>query len=190
MNPSGEESGGIRLDKFQREAIEYLDKGMSVMVSAPTGSGKTQVALHAIRIALSNNKRAFYTTPLKALSNQKFGELRQLFGVESVGLLTGDIAVNSDAPIVVMTTEILRNMIYERSDCLDELSHVVVDEVHYLQNPYRGGIWEEVIIHTPGEVIMVCLSATVSNAEEFGEWLRTVREGVGVVVETLRPVKL
>jgi ATP-dependent RNA helicase HelY len=163
---------------------------MSVLVAAPTGSGKTVVAEYAIERALARGGKSFYTTPLKALSNQKYGDLAAKHGADTVGLLTGDNTVNSEAPVVVMTTEVLRNMLYERSDTLDGLVSVVMDEVHYLQDPYRGAVWEEVLIHLPLSVSVVCLSATISNAEEFGEWIGTLRGETRVVIEELRPVPL
>src|SRR3712207_6615453 len=134
--------------------------------------------------------RSFYTTPLKALSNQKFGDLVEKHGAGRVGLLTGDNTINGEAPIVVMTTEVLRNMLYERSDTLTGLQAVIMDEVHYLQDPYRGAVWEEVLIHLPPSVAATCLSATISNAEEFGEWIRTLRGDTRVVIEEKRPVPL
>jgi ATP-dependent RNA helicase HelY len=178
------------LDDFQRTAIAALSEGESVLVAAPTGSGKTVVAEFAIERALELGGKAFYTTPLKALSNQKFGDLVERYGAGRVGLLTGDNAINSEAPVVVMTTEVLRNMLYERSDTLDGLVSVVLDEVHYLQDPYRGAVWEEVLIHLSLSVSVVCLSATISNAEEFGEWIGTLRGPTRVVIEERRPVPL
>ncbi|HEX6311408.1 MAG TPA: DEAD/DEAH box helicase, partial [Acidimicrobiia bacterium] len=178
------------LDRFQVEALDALDAGESVLVAAPTGSGKTLVAEYAITTALDEGTKAFYTTPLKALSNQKFGDLRRVHGASAVGLLTGDNSINGDAPVVVMTTEVLRNMIYAGSPTLGDLRYVILDEVHYLQNPYRGAVWEEVIIHLPAEVDLVCLSATVSNAEEFAAWIQTVRGRTRAVIEERRPVEL
>ena len=178
------------LDRFQLEALVAVDAGQSVLVAAPTGSGKTVVAEHAVNQALSTGTKAFYTTPIKALSNQKFHDLVRRHGVDNVGLLTGDNAVNADAPVVVMTTEVLRNMLYARSPALRGLRWVILDEVHYLQDAYRGPTWEEVIIHLPPEVSLVCLSATVSNAEELAQWLRTVRGPTAMVLETTRPVEL
>ena len=137
------------LDAFQRRAIEALDAGESVLVAAPTGSGKTVVGEFGIDRALGRHRKAFYTTPLKALSNQKFGDFGARYGTERVGLLTGDNSINGEAPVVVMTTEVLRNMLYEGSSTLDRLDVVVLDEVHYLQDPYRGAVWEEVLIHLP-----------------------------------------
>ena len=178
------------LDRFQLEAIDALDAGNSVLVAAPTGSGKTVVAEHAIDDALAHGQRAFYTAPIKALSNQKYRDLVVRHGLPRVGLLTGDNAVNPDAPVVVMTTEVLRNMIYAGSHALTGLRFVILDEVHYLQDTYRGSVWEEVIIHLPRSTRLVCLSATVSNATELGEWLTAVRGPTSVVVETDRPVEL
>jgi ATP-dependent RNA helicase HelY len=180
----------FELDDFQIEAIEALDSGESVLVAAPTGSGKTVVAEFAVERALDLGSKAFYTTPLKALSNQKFGDLVARYGAAKVGLLTGDNSINSEAPVVVMTTEVLRNMLYEKSPTLLGLSCVVLDEVHYLQDPYRGAVWEEVLIHLPLSVPVVCLSATISNAEEFGEWIGTLRGPTRVVIEERRPVPL
>jgi ATP-dependent RNA helicase HelY len=161
-----------------------------VVVAAPTGSGKTVVAEYAIELALAEGGKAFYTTPLKALSNQKFGDLIRQYGAGRVGLLTGDNSINGDAPVVVMTTEVLRNMIYAASPALAGLRYVILDEVHYLQDPYRGAVWEEVIIHLRREVDVVCLSATVSNAEEFAGWVETVRGDTDAVIEERRPVRL
>jgi ATP-dependent RNA helicase HelY len=178
------------LDAFQLDAIDAVDHGMSTLVAAPTGSGKTVVAEFAIERALDRGGKAFYTTPLKALSNQKFGDLVAKHGAERVGLLTGDNAINPEASVVVMTTEVLRNMLYERSSTLTGLHAVVMDEVHYLQDPYRGAVWEEVLIHLPPSVSVVALSATISNAEEFGEWITTLRGDTRVVIEERRPVPL
>ena len=178
------------LDTFQSQAADAVDAGLSVLVAAPTGSGKTVVAEYAIERALAMGGKCFYTTPLKALSNQKFGDLVAKHGADRVGLLTGDNTINGDAPVVVMTTEVLRNMLYERSGSLDELVSVVMDEVHYLQDPYRGAVWEEVLIHLPQSVSVVCLSATISNAEEFGEWIGTLRGETRVIIEERRPVPL
>src|SRR5947208_2896721 len=178
------------LDDFQVRAIQALEGGESVLVAAPTGAGKTVVAEFAIQRALAHRRKAFYTTPLKALSNQKFGDFSRAYGERRVGLLTGDNSINSEAPVVVMTTEVLRNMLYEESSTLDGLETVVLDEVHYLQDPYRGAVWEEVLIHLPLSVAVVCLSATVSNAEEFGEWIGALRGPTRVVIEERRPVPL
>ena len=178
------------LDRFQVQAMDALDDGQSVLVAAPTGSGKTVVAEYGIEAALRSGRRAFYTAPIKALSNQKFRDLVGRYGPERVGLLTGDNAINGDAPVVVMTTEVLRNMIYAKSSALDDLDLVVLDEVHFLQDAYRGPVWEEVIIHLPDYVQLVCLSATVSNANELTEWITTVRGPTTAVLEDRRPVRL
>lgn len=177
-------------DPFQLRAMESIDEDASVLVAAPTGSGKTLIAEYGIARARSLHRRAFYTTPIKALSNQKYRDLCDLYGAQNVGLVTGDNAVNADAQVVVMTTEVLRNMIYASSSRLNDLGVVVLDEVHYLQDAYRGPVWEEVIIQLDPEVQLVCLSATVSNANEVGEWLTTVRGRTDVIVETTRPIEL
>ena len=161
-----------------------------MLVAAPTGSGKTVVGEFAIHLARSTGRKCFYTTPIKALSNQKFHDLVERYGPEDVGLLTGDNVVNGEAPVVVMTTEVLRNMLYAGSRTLLGLGFVVMDEVHYLADRSRGAVWEEVIIHLPESVTVVSLSATVSNAEEFGEWLATVRGETTTIVEERRPVPL
>jgi len=181
---------GVRLDPFQHRAMDAIDRGESVLVSAPTGSGKTLVADYAVARALDVGGKAFYTTPIKALSNQKFAELSARYGADRVGLLTGDVSHQPRAPVVVMTTEVLRNMLFARSPLLDDLHVVVLDEVHYLQDPYRGSVWEEVLVLTPPGVAFISLSATVANAADFGRWLTTVRGPTRVVVETHRPVTL
>ena len=180
----------FELDPFQREACLSLQAGRGVLVAAPTGAGKTIVGEFAIYLALQRGLKAFYTTPIKALSNQKYTELVAKYGAAQVGLLTGDTSINGDAPVVVMTTEVLRNMLYANSDTLLDLGYVVMDEVHYLADRFRGAVWEEVIIHLPNDVQLVSLSATVSNAEEFGAWLDTVRGDTDVVVSEHRPVPL
>ena len=178
------------LDPFQRTAAKALENGRGVLVAAPTGAGKTVVGEFAVYLALRAGKKCFYTTPIKALSNQKYTDLVARHGADRVGLLTGDTAVNRDADIVVMTTEVLRNMLYGHSPALRGLAHVVMDEVHYLADRVRGAVWEEVIIHLPDDVQLTSLSATVSNAEEFADWLITVRGDTEVVVEEHRPVPL
>ncbi len=178
------------LDPFQREALEHLDAGRPVLVAAPTGSGKTVVAEYAIARAVEGGGRAFYTTPLKALSNQKYGDLARVYGERRVGLLTGDTSINPAAAVVVMTTEVLRNMIYSGSDRLADLRCVILDEVHYLEDPYRGAVWEEIILTAPSQVALVCLSATVSNAEELAGWIGRVRGATGTVIEERRPIEL
>ncbi|MGW5734320.1 MULTISPECIES: DEAD/DEAH box helicase [Streptomyces] len=178
------------LDPFQIEACRALEAGKGVLVAAPTGSGKTIVGEFAVHLALLQGKKCFYTTPIKALSNQKYADLSKRYGADKVGLLTGDNSVNSDAPVVVMTTEVLRNMLYSGSQSLLNLGYVVMDEVHYLSDRFRGAVWEEVIIHLQESVTLVSLSATVSNAEEFGDWLDTVRGDTQVIVSEHRPVPL
>jgi ATP-dependent RNA helicase HelY len=180
----------FELDDFQREACRSLQEGRGVLVAAPTGAGKTIVGEFAIYLALERGLKAFYTTPIKALSNQKFSELAAKYGAANVGLLTGDTTINGEAPVVVMTTEVLRNMLYAESETLGDLGFVVMDEVHYLADRFRGAVWEEVIIHLPTEVQVASLSATVSNAEEFGAWLDTVRGDTDVIVSEHRPVPL
>ncbi|MBO2449833.1 DEAD/DEAH box helicase [Actinomadura barringtoniae] len=180
----------FELDAFQIEACRVLESGSGVLVAAPTGSGKTVVGEFAVHLALTGGQKCFYTTPIKALSNQKYADLVKRYGADKVGLLTGDNSVNGEAPIVVMTTEVLRNMLYAGSQTLAGLGFVVMDEVHYLADRFRGAVWEEVIIHVPDSVRIVALSATVSNAEEFGEWLQEVRGDTGVIVDEHRPVPL
>ncbi|HEY3527969.1 MAG TPA: DEAD/DEAH box helicase [Nocardioides sp.] len=178
------------LDAFQVEACHVVEEGKGVLVAAPTGSGKTVVGEFAVHLALETGRKAFYTTPIKALSNQKYHDLVNRYGAARVGLLTGDVTINGEAPVVVMTTEVLRNMLYAGSHTLSGLGFVVMDEVHYLADRSRGAVWEEVIIHLPDSVALVSLSATVSNAEEFGEWLETVRGDTVTIVEERRPVPL
>ncbi|KUG55872.1 DEAD/DEAH box helicase [Kocuria palustris] len=180
----------FELDDFQIEGCRALEEGRGVLVAAPTGAGKTVVGEFAVDLALHRGQKAFYTTPIKALSNQKHSDFVRRFGAERVGLLTGDTSINSEADVVVMTTEVLRNMLYADSPTLSNLGFVVMDEVHYLADRFRGAVWEEVIIHLPPHVQMACLSATVSNAEEFGDWLGTVRGETDVVVSEHRPVPL
>ena len=178
------------LDDFQALACRALESGRGVLVAAPTGAGKTIVGEFAVHLALAQGRKAFYTTPIKALSNQKYADLVRIHGARNVGLLTGDSSVNGEAPVVVMTTEVLRNMMYAGSSTLAGLGYVVMDEVHYLADRFRGAVWEEVIIHLPPDVLVVSLSATVSNAEEFGAWLTEVRGDVDVIVSEHRPVPL
>ena len=177
-------------DDFQVRACRALEGGDDVLVAAPTGAGKTVVGEFAVHLGLAGGLKTFYTTPIKALSNQKYLDLVARHGAESVGLLTGDASVNPRADVVVMTTEVLRNMLYSGSRDLDRLGYVVMDEVHYLADRFRGPVWEEVIIHLAPEVRVVSLSATVSNAEEFGDWLGQVRGRTAVVVSEHRPVPL
>ncbi len=180
----------FELDPFQRRACAALQGGHGVLVCAPTGAGKTIVGEFAVHLALASGGKCFYTTPIKALSNQKYNDFVARYGKERIGLLTGDLSVNAGAPVVVMTTEVLRNMLYADSPALQGLSYVVMDEVHFLADRMRGAVWEEVILHLPEDVRLVSLSATVSNAEEFGGWIQTVRGDTTVVVDDHRPVPL
>ena len=185
----GASAARIVLDQFQIDAMQSIDNGRSVLVTAPTGAGKTIVAEHAVADALRRNSRAIYTSPVKALTNQKFDDLVQLHGRDSVGLVTGDNVVRPDAPVVCMTTEVLRNMLCS-GNRVEGLRWVILDEAHYLQDEYRGAVWEEILIHAPPSVKVVCLSATISNSGEFAEWLRTVCGDVDVVSSVERPVEL
>jgi len=181
---------GFTLDEYQIEACRHLEAGSGVLVAAPTGAGKTVVGEFAVHLAASRGSKCFYTTPIKALSNQKFHDLALVYGAGRVGLLTGDQVINSEADIAVMTTEVLRNMIYAGSPTLRGLEYVVMDEVHYLSDPFRGPVWEEVILGLEPHVKIVALSATVSNVEEFGSWLDKVRGDIATVVSETRPVPL
>ena len=179
------------LDPYQREAVDAVRQRTNVVVAAPTGAGKTLVAEHAVSEALGSGGRAFYTTPIKALSNQKFRDFSAIWGEERVGILTGDNSVRPEASVVVMTTEVLRNMLIEgRAGTTDGLSWVILDEAHYLSDPYRGAVWEEVLIHSPEGVNFVCLSATISNADQFGQWVKRLRGGAKVVTSGNRPVPM
>ena len=181
---------GFEFDPFQIAACHAVEEGSGVLVAAPTGAGKTVVGEFAAFCALNTGKKCFYTTPIKALSNQKYFEFVEKFGEDKVGLLTGDTSINGEADILVMTTEVLRNMLYAGSSTLTGLGYVVMDEVHYLANKFRGAVWEEVLIHLMESVQVISLSATVSNAEEFGEWLGEVRGNTQVIVSEVRPIPL
>lgn len=178
------------LDEFQVKAMREIDAGNSVVVSAPTGSGKTYIAEHGLAMAHTRGRRGIYTTPVKALSNQKYRDLRAWMGAEAVGLLTGDNSINGDGSAVVMTTEVLRNMLYTQPERLFDIDVVVMDEVHYLQDNYRGPVWEEVIIHLPEHIHLIALSATVSNADELAAWITAVHRNCVAVTEKTRPVAL
>jgi len=184
------DSFDFAFDSFQIAACNSVEDGHGVLVAAPTGAGKTVVGEFASFLALKQGKKCFYTTPIKALSNQKYQEFVERFGSSNVGLLTGDTNINSEAPILVMTTEVLRNMLYQGSNTLVNLGSVVMDEVHYLADKFRGAVWEEVLIHLMESVQVISLSATVSNAEEFGEWLGEVRGTIDVIVSEVRPIPL
>ena len=178
------------LDEFQVDGCRSVESDHGVLVCAPTGAGKTIVGEFAVFLALRRGLKCFYTTPIKALSNQKYHDLVDTYGEERIGLLTGDVSINGGADIVVMTTEVLRNMLYAGSSTLAGLGFVVMDEVHYLADRFRGAVWEEVLIHLPESVQVVALSATVSNAEEFGDWMQQVRGDTDVVITEHRPVPL
>ena len=182
------------LDPFQIEAIKAINSGNSVVLTAPTGSGKTLIGEFAIYRGLSHESRVFYTTPLKALSNQKFRDFINQFGEKKVGLLTGDISINRDAPILVMTTEIFRNMLYgefeEFDDPLVNLESVILDECHYMNDPQRGTVWEETIIHCPSRAQIIALSATISNADQLQNWIEKVHGPTVLVNSNKRPVPL
>ncbi|PZV01227.1 MAG: DEAD/DEAH box helicase, partial [Leptolyngbya sp.] len=183
------------LDDFQHEAIDALNADKSVVVCAPTGSGKTLVGEYAIHRAMAHGKRVFYTTPLKALSNQKLRDFRDQFGHENVGLLTGDLSINRDAPIVVMTTEIFRNMLYgtrigETGTTLQQVEAVVLDECHYMNDRQRGTVWEESIIYCPPEIQLLALSATVENSGQLTDWLQKVHGPTKLIYSDFRPVPL
>ena len=180
----------FEFDPFQISACHAVEDGKGVLVAAPTGAGKTVVGEFAAYFALQAGKKCFYTTPIKALSNQKYSEFVAKFGEDRVGLLTGDTSINGEADILVMTTEVLRNMLYAGSNTLTNLGCVVMDEVHYLADKFRGAVWEEVLIHLMESVQVISLSATVSNAEEFGEWLGEVRGETEVIVSEIRPIPL
>ncbi|HEV8438808.1 MAG TPA: DEAD/DEAH box helicase, partial [Methylomirabilota bacterium] len=176
------------LDEFQERAIRAVHDGSSVIVSAPTGAGKTIIAEFAIYQALATGRRIAYTTPLKALSNQKFADFGRAFGTEQVGILTGDVKVNPHAPVLVMTTEILRNMLYGGG--LRDLGYVVLDECHYMGDEGRGTVWEEIIVNAPPDVLLVALSATVANVKEIADWISIVHRPIVPVIHTERPVPL
>ena len=185
----------FKLDDFQEEAIDHIKDGKSVVVCAPTGAGKTCIAQSAIHLALENGSRIFYTTPLKALSNQKFSDFSRAYGENRVGLLTGDTTINRDAQIVVMTTEVFRNMLYGTTfgtlkDNLQNVKYVVLDEVHYMNDEQRGTVWEESIIYCPTNIQIIALSATVANSRQLTDWINTVHSRTELVYTDFRPVPL
>src|SRR3989338_1238744 len=181
----------FQLDPFQIEAIHWIEQEHSVLVSAPTGAGKTLIAEKAIEKALSRDEAVIYTAPVKALSNQKYRDFRALYGEQRVGILTGDVSINVDAPIVIMTTEIYRNSLFENLDRIQKVGWVIFDEIHYLDDPERGTVWEEAILFTPPEIRILALSATVPNVSQLAEWIRSVHGRLIEVVEEIkRPVPL
>jgi len=181
---------GFDLNQFQLEAVNAIDQGRSVLVSAPTGAGKTLIAEYAVDKALAGGTRAIYTAPIKALSNQKYRDFREQLG-DDVGIMTGDLTLNPSAPLMIMTTEIFRNTIFERTIELDSLEFVIFDEIHFMDDMERGTVWEESIIFAPKHIRFVCLSATIANLTEFGKWISLVRdESVEVIRSTVRPVPL
>ena len=182
---------GHVLDAFQEQAVAAIDEGRSLIVAAPTGCGKTLIAEYAIEVSINKGKRVIYTAPIKALSNQKYRDFRKRFGEDKVGIHTGDVTINPEAEILIMTTEIFRNLILENSDRLDDIYYTVFDEIHYLDDPERGTVWEESIILAPSTIRFMCLSATVPNIRELAEWMGNVRNtDVMVIEETHRPVPL
>ena len=182
---------GFELDRFQVEAIDFINKGYSVVVSAATGTGKTVIADYIIDKSFQENKKVFYTAPIKALSNQKFAEFKQIYGEQNVGILTGDVVFNPEAPLVIMTTEIYRNMLLAKDQSLRDLAAVVFDEIHYLGDADRGTVWEECVIFSHPQVRFVCLSATIPNAKQFANWIQSIKEHpVEVVTEKKRAVPL
>ncbi len=185
----------FELDDFQKEACETIDKGESVVVCAPTGAGKTVIAQHAIHRALEQGSRIFYTTPLKALSNQKFYDFGEKYGTDKVGLLTGDTSINRGAQIVIMTTEVFRNMLYGTNfgavaDNLKDVKYIVLDEVHYMNDEQRGTVWEESIIYCPTNIQIIALSATVRNSKQLTDWINTVHSRTEHIYTDFRPVPL
>lgn len=185
----------FELDDFQKEACDCISDGKSVVVCAPTGAGKTVIAEHAIHCALKAGTKVFYTTPLKALSNQKFNDFSEKYGSDKVGLLTGDTSINRGAQIVVMTTEVFRNMLYGTnfgsvSDNLKDVRYVILDEVHYMNDEQRGTVWEESIIYCPTNIQIIALSATVANADQLTEWINTVHSKTELINTDFRPVPL
>lgn len=181
----------FQLDPFQLQAIEWIEKEHSLLVSAPTGSGKTLIAEKAVEKALTRGERVIYTAPIKALSNQKFRDFQEHFGKETVGILTGDVSINPDAPLLIMTTEIYRNCLFENSERIEKIGWVIFDEVHYLDDPQRGTVWEEALLFTPPEIRILALSATIPNVKELADWIRQIHQRpIAVIEEAHRPVPL
>ncbi|MBI4640321.1 MAG: DEAD/DEAH box helicase, partial [Candidatus Tectomicrobia bacterium] len=181
---------GLKLDRFQEEAIASIERGHSVIVSAPTGAGKTVIAEYAVEKALEEGERIIYTAPIKALSNQKFRDFGREHG-DQIGIMTGDVTINRDAPVLIMTTEIFRNTLFESPDNLQGVTYVIFDEIHYIDDEERGTVWEESIIFAPSFINFICLSATIPNIHEFASWIKRTREcKIDVIEVRERPVPL
>ena len=180
----------MQYDRFQTEAIDHINNGYSVIVSAPTGAGKTAIAEHVIESCIAKKECVIYTAPIKALSNQKFRDFQKDYS-EHIGILTGDVSLNADAPVLIMTTEIFRNKVLDQPESLKKYSWIIFDEVHYIDNPERGTVWEESLIFLPEHMRVLALSATIPNIDEFAKWIESVnKKPVKVVVEKSRPVPL
>ena len=181
---------GFQLDRFQEEAIHAIDENCSVIVTAPTGAGKTIIAEYTVDKCIQTQRRVIYTAPIKALSNQKYRDFYQQYG-ELVGIVTGDVVINPFAQILLMTTEIFRNTIFDDIDRLGDVEYVIFDEIHYINDIERGTVWEESLIFAPQHIKFVCLSATIPNINQFAEWMQSVREiKLNIVEELERPVPL
>lgn len=177
-------------DRFQQEAIDYINSGYSVIVSAPTGAGKTAIAEHVIESCLQKNEAVIYTAPIKALSNQKFRDFQAGYS-DRIGILTGDVSINAEAPVLIMTTEIFRNKVLDQPESLKKYSWIIFDEVHYIDNPERGTVWEESLIFLPTHMNILCLSATIPNIDQFAKWVESIhKKDVKIVIEETRPVPL
>ena len=177
-------------DRFQQEAIEHINNGHSVIVCAPTGAGKTAIAEHVILSSIQNNVGVIYTAPIKALSNQKFRDFRSQFG-DNIGILTGDVSINPEAPVLIMTTEIFRNKILDEPKSLEKYSWIIFDEVHYIDNPERGTVWEESLIFLPKHMNLLGLSATIPNINQLAIWIESIHnKPIQTVIEEKRPVPL
>lgn len=189
INPVPAKTYSYNLDPFQRKSIDCLERKESVLVSAHTSAGKTAIAEYAIAMSLRDHQRVIYTSPIKALSNQKYRDLEREFS--DVGLMTGDVTISPNATVLVMTTEILRSMLYKGSDILREVAWVIYDEIHYMRDKERGVVWEESIILLPDSVRFVFLSATIPNARDFASWIAKIHnQKVNVVYTEYRPVPL
>ena len=174
---------GYVLDDFQEESIKSINAGNSVIVSAATGTGKTLIADYCIDKFLKQGKQVIYTAPIKALSNQKYRDFKEDHGYTNIGLLTGDVSINHEAPILIMTTEIYRNMLLTSDPVIKTINYVVFDEIHFINDIERGTVWEESIIFSPENIRFLALSATIPNAEEFADWIRSIKEHEVSVVE-------